>query len=169
MSSFWTGFMNFVQVASFFLFIALAVLLVIVASAVSRANRKINRLKRRYDALFRGEDDLDIEALLNDHSKEIEQNTKTIGKMIREQQDIRTKLGFAVQKLGFVKFNAFDDLTNELSFCLVLLDSYDNGIMLTSIYGREQSTTFTKIIKQGKSSVELSKHEKEALDLALEK
>ncbi|MDO5755224.1 MAG: DUF4446 family protein [Tissierellia bacterium] len=169
MSTFWTGFMNFVQIASFFLFLILALICIYLASGISRANRKMNRLKRRYDALFRGEDDLDIEELLNKHNREIEQQSKTIAKLIKDQKNMEQKLSDAMQKQGLVKYNAFDDLTNELSYSLALLDGDSNGIIITSLYGRSQSTSFAKVIRQGKATVELSEYEKKALEIALGK
>ena len=39
--------------------------------------------------------------------------------------------------------------------------------MITSIYGRDQSTSFSKKIRAGKADVELSQEEKIALDKAL--
>ena len=45
---------------------------------------------------------------------------------------------------------------NDLSFALTLLDGNNNGICISSIYGRSESRIFSKPIVKGKSLVSLS-------------
>lgn len=77
------------------------------------------------------------------------------------------KLTFAIQKVGFVRYNAFGDMGSELSFSIAFLDNFLNGFILTSIYGREHSTCYAKPIKDGKSIYPLSAEEIQAIDRAI--
>ena len=52
-----------------------------------------------------------------------------------------------------MRYNAFDDMGSQLSFSLALLDDFKNGIVLTSIYGREDTVTYCKEIKDGTSNI----------------
>ena len=56
---------------------------------------------------------------------------------------------------------------SELSFSIALLDNFSNGFVLTSIYGREQSISYAKPIKDGKSLYPLSVEEMQAIDRAI--
>ncbi len=56
---------------------------------------------------------------------------------------------------------------SELSYSIVLLDEHLNGFVLTSIYGREQSVSYAKPIKDGKSTFPLSAEEMQAMDRAI--
>ena len=66
-----------------------------------------------------------------------------------------------------MNYDAFEYLTNKLSYSLCLLDANDNGLIITSIFGREQSTNYIKIITNAKCSEKLSDEENEALKKAL--
>ena len=87
--------------------------------------------------------------------------------MIEEQTQIRNIQGNTLQKIGFKKYNAFDNIGNDLSFALTLLDGNNNGICISSIYGRNESRIFSKPIVKGKSLVSLSQEELESLNEAL--
>ena len=68
--------------------------------------------------------------------------------------------------MGIVKYNAFFDLSGELSYSLALLDKMDNGFILNSVYSREGSYSYIKEVRAGECDIELSKEEKQALEQA---
>lgn len=68
---------------------------------------------------------------------------------------------------GLIKFNAFNDTGGEQSFALCLLDESKNGIVLTSLHGRDATRFYVKEISDGKSDQELSAEEKKAINKAL--
>ena len=73
-----------------------------------------------------------------------------------------------VQKIGIVRYNAYNDAGNDLSFAVALLDDKKNGVVFNGIYSREMSNIYAKPIIDGNSNYNLTKEEKEALDKALE-
>lgn len=75
---------------------------------------------------------------------------------------------YALSKQAVVNFNAFDDITGEYSFSLALLDSFNNGVILTSLYGHNSCNTYIRKIKNGECATYLMEEEKEALKNALE-
>lgn len=87
----------------------------------------------------------------------------------RKLNTINDSLAFAVQKVALHKYDAFEHQTGHLSFTLVLLDRFNNGIMMTSINGRDASYTYSKNIKNGKPETEASIDEQEALNKVLSK
>lgn len=68
-----------------------------------------------------------------------------------------------VRKVGFVRFDAFDDVGGEQSFSLAMLDGNDNGIILSSIYSRSDSRFYAKRVTGGTASHNLSNEESDAL------
>lgn len=73
-----------------------------------------------------------------------------------------------LQKMGFVRFNPFNDTGGDQSFCLAILDGHDTGIVISSLHSREQTRIYAKRIVAGKTEgVELSREEAEALNRAL--
>ena len=116
---------------------------------------------------MQGENGVSLERKLSVEITEIREAAKSLQDMIAEQTQIRNIQGNTLQKIGFKKYNAFDNIGNDLSFALTLLDGNNNGVCISSIYGRNDSRIFSKPIVKGKSLVNLSQEELESLNEAL--
>lgn len=145
------------------LFIGLLSLLIIFIIYSYRTNKSI----KRYKQLVNGINDINIEDLLLRINKEIKDMNRDINLLEQNIGDIRTKLAFAIQRVGFIRYNAFDDMGSQLSFSIALLDEFKNGFVITSIYGREDTVTYGKAIKDGTSNIPLSAEEMIAIDRAI--
>ena len=75
----------------------------------------------------------------------------------------------AVQKVGVVRFSPFEEIGSDLSFAIALLDHHHNGVVLSSIFGRDESRCYAKPIKNGESNYVLTEEEKQALSEAMKK
>jgi hypothetical protein len=73
----------------------------------------------------------------------------------------------AVQRVGLVRFDAFEDLGGMLSFAVALLDAGGSGVVLSSINGRNETRIYAKPIERGTSRIHLSGEEEEAIRRAL--
>jgi predicted phosphohydrolase len=67
------------------------------------------------------------------------------------------------QKFAMVRYNPFRETGGDQSFSMALLDLRDNGIVITSIHGREVDRIYAKEIINGKSKHNLSAEEIEAI------
>lgn len=67
------------------------------------------------------------------------------------------------QKFAMVRYNPFRETGGDQSFSMALLDLRDNGIVITSIHGREVDRIYAKEITNGKSKHNLSAEEIEAI------
>ncbi len=145
------------------LLVAFLVLLALYLVTVIR----ISKLKDRYTKLVRGKNGINIEELLIKNGYEIDETKDDIAKIYDKLNNLEKKLTFSIQKVGFIRYNAFGDMGSELSFSIAFLDDFLNGFVLTSIYGREHSTCYAKPIKNGKSEYPLSVEEMQAIDRAI--
>ena len=71
-----------------------------------------------------------------------------------------------LQRVGFVRFNAFPDVGSELSYALAVIDAAGNGFLVSSIYSREEVRTYAKAIRAFAADKELGEEERQALELA---
>ena len=71
-----------------------------------------------------------------------------------------------VQKIGFTRFNPFDDSGGNISFALALLDAKDDGVIISSLHGREGTRVYAKSVKAGHSESKLTEEEIEAIKKA---
>lgn len=97
---------------------------------------------------------------------EIEKTNNNLDSKIKIMEDY---MSFSIQKVALYRYDAFDSLSNKLSYSLVLLDEHNDGVILTSIFGRNGSSMYAKNVKAGKSETPLSPEEEKALQMAKEK
>lgn len=69
----------------------------------------------------------------------------------------------AIQHVGLVRFNPFDDTGGNQSFALALLDANADGIVLSSLHSRTATRVYVKAILAGRSDAQLSAEEIAAL------
>ena len=63
-----------------------------------------------------------------------------------------------------MRYNAFSDTGSNLSYSLAVLDENNNGVVLSSLYGREDNRSYAKPVENGKSTYQLSDEEKDVLE-----
>ena len=68
-----------------------------------------------------------------------------------------------VPRVGFVRFNAFSDVGSDLSYALALLNREGDGVVLTSIYSREDTRTYGKAVAAFKPAQDPSEEELAAI------
>ena len=73
------------------------------------------------------------------------------------------------QKMGMVKYDAFREMSGELSYALALLDQEENGFIINSVYANEGSYSYVKQIVKGECQINLSEEEEKALNQAKNK
>ncbi len=69
----------------------------------------------------------------------------------------------AIQKVEVLRFNPFKETGGDLSFAIALLDAQNNGVVISSLHGREGTRVYAKPIEDGKSKYNLSDEEEEVL------
>ena len=82
-------------------------------------------------------------------------------------EELDNKIKECIQKIGIVRYNAYSDAGNDLSFAVAMLDDKNNGIVFNGIYSREMSNIYAKPIVDGKSKYNLTEEENEALKKAI--
>jgi len=89
-----------------------------------------------------------------------------IQKISQEIESLTKKQELAVQKVEIIRYNPFQESGGDQSFSLALLDKNNNGVVITSLYGRDANRIFAKPVKEGRSTYSLSKEENKVLERA---
>jgi len=67
------------------------------------------------------------------------------------------------QKVGFVRFDQFGDASGAISFTVALLDANDDGVIISSLHGREGNRVYAKQVTGGVSKSQLTQEEVTAI------
>lgn len=152
-----------------YLFLILLIFIVVLFIIIILQMKKLNRLQKRLSKFMTGKDakslEKDIVGLYEDN-KFLKINVD------KNKKDIRTlykNMEHAFQKIGLIKYDAFQQMGGKLSFSLALLDENNNGFILNSVHSTEGCYTYTKEIKNGECAISLGEEEQQALDMAIGK
>lgn len=127
----------------------------------------LNKMRKQYKTIVQGVEGKNLEELLMHNGKTLEQvllQIRIVEDRITALETIQEK---TIQKVGMLRFNAFSDMGGEQSFALALLDKNNAGVVISSIYGRDDARTYAKPIKSGTSTYKLSQEERNAIDKAI--
>lgn len=104
---------------------------------------------------------------LTDHADILTKLDIRLEEISANQAELSKELQNCLRKIGIVRFNAFDDIGGEQSFALALLDVNKNGVIISNLYGRQESRLYAKGIVNGNGERALSEEERKALEKAL--
>lgn len=147
--------------------IGICFILILILAILNISNSmKINKLKKKLMKFMNGLSGVNIENVLEDcldkvnfvidKNKELEYNINSIER----------NMYYCIQKVGVVRYNAFDNVGSDLSYSVALLDNNDDGLVVSGLYSRDSSATFAKPVNGGKSRYALSAEEIKAIDVA---
>lgn len=149
------------------LIISLFVLIVILFILVISVNMKYTRLKTSYNSFMRGKDGKTLEDSIFERFEELDHLTELSLKNRQAIRKVNEEMMSNYQKVGIVKYDAFQEMGGKLSFALTLLDGNNNGYIINSMHSREGCYNYIKEIVKGESYIELSEEEAESLDRAI--
>lgn len=150
-----------------FIFIFLLILIIVLFVLYVNVTMKYNRLKSSYMTFMRGKDGKTLEESMKERFAEVEAILKYTKQNRLDIQKINKRLESTYQKIGIVKYDAFNEMGGKLSFALAMLDNNNNGWIINAMHSREGCYTYVKEIVKGESYVELAEEEAEALDRAI--
>ena len=160
--------MDFIVNNMSYLIGALGVLMIIMYLLVINLYYNLNYMKKRYKKMMTGVDGANLERMMIGCIDSIKAINNENEKLWAETKEIKDLLQRAVTRMAIVRFRAFEDMGGDLSYAVVMLDSNNNGVIMSSIFAREDSRSYAKPIVNGQSTYALTKEEEEALQQALQ-
>ena len=122
---------------------------------------RLSTMSSRYRAMMRGSSKDDLEGMLIQHVRTVEEVAATNARILEENELIRQFIRQSLVRVASVRFRAFEDMGGDLSYAVALIFS--------SIFARADSRSYIKPIKNGSSDYPLSDEEKDVLKEAMAK
>ena len=142
-------------------------LLIIILFLMNLTNRsKIKNLKNKYNKFMNGLSGASMENVLDDCIDKVNRVVEKNKEIEYQLNTVERSMYYCVQKVGVIRYNAFDNVGSDLSFSIAILNNNDDGLVLSSLYARDSSSTYAKPITGGKSKYALSVEELKAIDTA---
>ena len=153
---------------AYYLF-AIVLLLVVLIIIIIIVLCKQKKLKKRVEAFLEGKDGKSLEEELLSYMEKVQIADKENKKLQVEIEVLKKIQRMTYQKMGMVKYDAFREMSGELSYALALLDQEENGFIINSVYANEGSYSYVKQIVKGECQINLSEEEEKALNQAKNK
>lgn len=112
-------------------------------------------------------DDRSAVHLLSQHDQALAKLKTAVRQLAGEQRRQAEALLGAIQRIGLVRYDAFEDMGGHLSFSAALLDAEGDGFVITSINGRQDTRCYAKPVEAWTSRHNLSEEEEAAIQQAL--
>ena len=141
--------------------VAIGLSVVAVLYAITNAGRPGSAVggRVRLDETLRG--------ILQGQSQQIQRLERAIRALHGTDKKQQTQIEGSVRNVALLRYDAFEDVGGRLSFSCALLDDQGNGVVLTSINGRQETRVYAKPVTLGRSSHNLSLEEEESIRRAL--
>lgn len=85
----------------------------------------------------------------------------------QRMQHVESRLPYAITRTAVVAYDAFGNITGQLSRSIALLSESGDGVVLSLLVSREETLFFTKEIRSGAGSEQLSPEEDRAVARAM--
>jgi len=160
------NFLDIISQNATMIILFLSVLSIIELIFILIINGKFLRLNRTYNKVIKTLEKGDVFDIFSRILTENEEIKNKLDKLRIDLNSLDKEGKTAIKKVGMVRYNA---VGSDLSFSIALLDSNDDGIVLSGIYGRNETATFAKPIERGQSKYPLSAEEVQAIERAKRK
>lgn len=143
------------MIAAFLLIFVLMIFIIVLY-------KKYAAMKKKYDFFTNGKD-ANIDTVLTETLENLRTAQADLAALQEKHNDLRQRVRGCLQTVKLERYDAFEAMGGEMSYSLLLADENKDGIIITSIYGREESRSFAKDVKAGKSSYVLAEEEQKLL------
>lgn len=146
----------------FIIIVLLAVVIFILLIMLVMTRKKLAVMQDKYDYFTKGSE-VNIDQVLTRTLQELEKTQAELQQLQQKHGQLREQVKGCIQKVKMERYDAFDAMGGEMSYSILLANENNDGIILTSIYGREDNRCYAKDVKGGKSSYVLAEEEKKLL------
>ena len=148
--------------------VALVIAVLGLAAWLVVLQRSEARLRGRLRTILNDGGPTGLDEILDLQAKRIAGLSQRLDTVTTLQRELDAAAKLALQRVGVVRYNPFQDSGGDQSFALALLDHAGTGILISSLHGRAETRIFAKQIENGKSTYSLSEEEQQAIRAALQ-
>lgn len=163
------GFFNSIGIGGLdigILFLILIILLIALVVLLVMTLKKQKELRERYELFMQGAKASSFEDQVQTLIRDVDRLKKDSRAYANDIDLLFSKHEGAVQKVGLVRYDAFS-MGGNMSFCFVLLDEKDTGVVMNCVHSSDGCYTYMKRVKDGKCNIDLSPEEQEAIRRAI--
>ena len=130
---------------------------------------KLNAMSSKYAILMKGSEGKSLEEMFIKRLETIDGTVKGLAELETKHNNLRKQVQGCVQRVGIVRFNAYGDISGDMSYAVALLDEKGDGVVLSGMTSRHDARPYAKPIESDSSKYTLIDEEKSAISMAKNK
>lgn len=130
---------------------------------------KYRGITKKAEIIFKSEDPKKLSKMIEDYFEGIEQVNRNHKKLESVLKKTKGLAETGLSKVVLLRYNPFGDVGSNQSFSLCLLNKKNDGFVISSIHSREGTRVYSKPVKSGESTYNLSEEEEKSIKLAIKK
>ncbi len=142
------------------------ILTVILLVMVIMLSVRQSNLEQKYNRFMKGRSGKNLEDAFAGQLETIDKIKEESDLLHKRLSYVEKTIDRSFQKYGIVKYNAFREMSGNLSFALAILNDNNSGFVINCIHSNEGSYTYIKDIIKGECEMQLSEEESEAIKIA---
>lgn len=160
---------QYLGIDSDYIIIGLVVVVIILLILTIVNIVQMKKLKKSYKVFMSGKGAKNLEDTLIKRLNQVDALIESNEENKKNIKELFSNMQITYQKMGLIKYDAFNEMGGKLSFSLAMLDKRDNGFIINAMHTREGCYTYIKEIVDGNSIIVLSEEEQKALNRAMGK
>jgi len=152
---------------SIIIWVVYAVVIIFLAVWIGFISYNLGLIRRSQRILSRGMTDNTLQEILAQHFVRVDGLEDRITQLEHNVDLLHSVQLQAVQRIGLVRYDAFSDMGGELSFALALLNEHGDGVVISTITGRQDNRTYAKQVRGGRPAIQPSAEEETAIKQAM--
>lgn len=141
--------------------------IVIAVVAIALAWSQITKVKAFGERLSAIPEDASVFDALRRLDDDLASAEDAIARLQPVVRSLAERMPGAIRYTAVVRYDAHQDLAGQLSRSIAMLNEHGDGVVITLMKGREQPIYYTKMVKGGRGTEQLSPEEVAAIQQAL--
>lgn len=125
---------------------------------------KLSKITKRFNIFSKGAKVSNLEDIIQEYTLDLVEIKKITADNSIKINDNANRISNLKGNVEVVRYNAFGEEGQDLSFSIAIVDDKQNGLVISSIYNRGVSSIYAKPLKLGKSEYKLSEEELNVLE-----
>jgi len=141
----------------------LAAIIIIMLVWMAVIGGRLKKLRKQYVAVMGNTGITNIEDVVIEMKERLAAQERIASDLNVSLLDVEKQIPLKKSKIGVLRYNAFGEQGNDLSFSIAIVNEEKDGVVLSGIHNRENMFIYAKPIEKGSSKYHLTPEEISAI------
>jgi len=127
---------------------------------------RLRRVEKSYRTLTAGTNAGNLETVLKEHVEQVHAATDRVRQLDEATDRLARASRSHIQRMSVLRFNPFRDSGGDQSFAVAFADQDGNGVVISSLHGRDATRVYAKPLAGWGSVYQLTDEERQAIEKA---